>query len=126
MCGFAGILEHSVQHRKANLCGTVIRMSEAIRHRGPDDAGVWVDEAAGVAFGFRRLAVLDLTEAGHQPQLSHNGRFAAMFNGEIYNHQDLRAELETARSVERWNGHSDTETLLAGFAAWGVKPTLQR
>jgi asparagine synthase (glutamine-hydrolysing) len=104
----------------------VIRdMSDSLRHRGPDDAGVWVDEMAGVALGFRRLAIVDLSEAGHQPQLSHNGRLVLIFNGEIYNHQSLRTEL-SALGSESWAGHSDTETLLAGFVAWGVRRTLER
>jgi asparagine synthase (glutamine-hydrolysing) len=101
-------------------------MSDAIRHRGPDDSGLWVDEATGVALGFCRLAILDLSEAGHQPQASHSGRFVVVFNGEIYNHADLRRELSKTADPPAWIGHSDTETLLAGFAAWGVTRTLQQ
>ncbi len=97
-------------------------MALAIANRGPDDAGVWVDEQAGIAFGHRRLSIVDLSAAGHQPMHSNAGRFVMAFNGEIYNHLELRAELEGVA----WRGHSDTETLLAGFEAWGVESALQK
>jgi len=101
-------------------------MALAIRHRGPDDAGAWVDAEAGIALGHRRLSIIDLSPAGHQPMLSSCGRFVLAFNGEIYNHLVLRSELEKSGVSPVWRGHSDTETLLAGFAAWGVEATLQR
>jgi asparagine synthase (glutamine-hydrolysing) len=124
VCGLAGIVE-TPGRRREELCAAIGAMSESLRHRGPDDAGAWVDETAGVGFGFRRLAIVDLSAAGHQPQLSHNGRFVVAFNGEIYNHQTLREELSGVETPQ-WAGHSDTETLLAGFAAWGIQPTLER
>jgi asparagine synthase (glutamine-hydrolysing) len=120
VCGLAGVIESSGTKRREELCTVIRDMSDSLRHRGPDDAGAWVDEAAGVGLAFRRLAIVDLSDAGHQPQLSHNGRFVLIFNGEIYNHQALREELAAGGSGEKWAGHSDTETLLAGFAAWGV------
>ena len=121
-------------------------MAQAIVHRGPDDAGAWVDPQAGIALGFRRLSIVELSAAGHQPMHSASGRYVGTFNGEIYNHMDLRAELEgmdcraalamTASSRHReaagrgdsfiWRGHSDTETLLAAFEAWGVEETLKK
>lgn len=101
-------------------------MSAQIRHRGPDDDGTWADEKCGIAFGFRRLAVIDLSEAGHQPQLSHDDRFVVVFNGEIYNHQALREEIATSGDSPAWIGRSDTETLLAGFTRFGVASTLER
>ena len=117
----------------------VIRgMARQLQHRGPDDDGAWVDAEAGVAFAHRRLAIIDLTSAGRQPMLSACGRYCIVFNGEIYNHLALRAELEGLDSRLRgndeeifgdpgiWRGHSDTETLLAGFEAWGVEATLKR
>ncbi len=126
MCGFAGVIDTSGTTPADTLASTVAAMAETLRHRGPDDGGTWVDETTGVALAFRRLAILDLTQAGHQPQLSHDGRFVLVFNGEIYNHLKLRTELATSGQEERWAGHSDTETLLACFSAWGVEATLRR
>jgi len=96
-------------------------MGDALVSRGPDDAGVWVDESAGIALSHRRLSILDLSVAGHQPMHSRCGRYVIVFNGEIYNHLALRSELNV-----NWYGDSDTETLLACFVAWGVHPTLER
>jgi asparagine synthase (glutamine-hydrolysing) len=124
MCGFAGAIDSSGETDR--LGSAVDRMAETLRHRGPDDAGLWVDEAAGVALGFRRLAILDLSAAGHQPMISRTGRFVLVLNGEIYNHTDLRAELAAAGYSQFWAGHSDTETLLASFTQWGVNKTLER
>ncbi len=99
-------------------------MIEPIRHRGPDDHGTWVDEAAGVALAHRRLSILDLSPAGHQPMAAAEGRYHIVYNGEIYNHPELRRELEH-RGV-RFRGHSDTEVLLAGVVEWGVEATIRR
>lgn len=124
MCGISGIF-----HGRAgdsSLPGVMARMSDQLLHRGPDDSGIWVDEPVGLALGHRRLAILDLSPAGHQPMHSACSRFVLAFNGEIYNHLQLRAELEGAGHAPVWRGHSDTETLLAGIAAWGLEKTLQR
>ena len=104
-------------------------MALAIQHRGPDDAGAWADATAGVALGFRRLSILDLSSAGHQPMHSVSGRFVMTFNGEIYNHTDLRISLsasQLAMPAQTWRGHSDSETLLACFEAWGIEKTLHK
>lgn len=101
-------------------------MAAALAHRGPDDAGVWLDPASGLALGHRRLAILDLSAAGHQPMASASGRVVIAFNGEIYNHLELRRELEAAGLAPPWRGHSDTETLLAAVEAWGLEASLQR
>lgn len=123
MCGLVGIVGGaSVEALRTG----VRRMSEQLRHRGPDDDGIWLDPAAGVALGHRRLAIVDLTPAGHQPMASVCGRWILVFNGEIYNHASLRAELEQAGAAPAWRGHGDTETLLAGIAAWGVEATLRQ
>ncbi|HTL01277.1 MAG TPA: asparagine synthase (glutamine-hydrolyzing) [Vicinamibacterales bacterium] len=122
MCGLVGVIEGDTPRREADLHAVVESMSAMLRHRGPDDAGTWVEAASGVALGFRRLSIVDLTAAGHQPQTSHDGRFVVVFNGEIYNHQVLRSQLSA--HCHEWAGHSDTETLLAGFSSWGVKRTL--
>jgi asparagine synthase (glutamine-hydrolysing) len=96
-----------------------------MRHRGPDSEGYWEDEAAGLALGHVRLAILDLTPAGHQPMMSACQRYVLVLNGEIYNHLALREALEREGAAPAWRGHSDTETVLACFAAWGVERTLQ-
>ncbi len=99
-------------------------MGEAISHRGPDDDGVWLDENSGIGFSHRRLAVQDLSSAGHQPMISKSGRYVLVFNGEIYNHFSLRDLLKRENVI--WHGHSDTETLLAGFDAWGILNTIKK
>ena len=101
MCGFAGLLDTAPARDDAALTALVGRMAETLRARGPDDGGTWTDAAPGIALGFWRLAILDLTPAGHQPMLSACGRYALVFNGEIYNHRDLRAELAASGAVFR-------------------------
>ena len=125
MCGFAGFLTDQASCVEG-LEAMVIRMADTIKHRGPDDAGAWVHAPSGVALGFRRLSIIDLSPAGHQPMASSGGRFIIAFNGEIYNHLELRAELMAAGAAPVWRGHSDTETLLAGFEHWGVDVTLAK
>jgi asparagine synthase (glutamine-hydrolysing) len=102
-------------------------MALAIDHRGPDDAGSWADDSSGIALGFRRLSILDLSSAGYQPMHSASGRFVMTFNGEIYNHKDLRDLISASQLGKHpWRGHSDSETLLACFEAWGLLETLQK
>ena len=101
-------------------------MTRALTHRGPDDEGIWVDREAGIALGHRRLSIIDLSPAGHQPMLSGSGRYVLTYNGEIYNYEDLRRELAEAGHRPEWRGHSDTEVMLAGFDFWGIKATLKR
>ncbi|XKH58854.1 asparagine synthase (glutamine-hydrolyzing) [Halomonas sediminis] len=127
MCGCTGFLT-GASPPLAELENSVKRMADTLLHRGPDDAGVWVEGDAGVALGHRRLSILDLSPAGHQPMHSSCKRYVLSFNGEIYNHQQLRTELEREGRWERhnWRGHSDTETLLAAFALWGIEATLKR
>ena len=122
MCGFVGFLDRA---GFADGEALLRRMADTIVHRGPDSDGYWVDGDAGIALAHRRLAIIDLSPAGHQPMASHDGRFVLSYNGEIYNHLDLRRELEEKGPVD-WRGHSDTETLLQGFSAWGVLGTLRR
>lgn len=124
MCGLAGAMSRDAGDEESmRLC--VERMGKRIAHRGPDDAGQWVDAEWGVALAHRRLSILDLSPAGHQPMRSACGRFVLVFNGEIYNHLDLRAKLDASGLGPEWRGHSDTETLLAGIAAWGVAEALR-
>ncbi|RME33050.1 MAG: asparagine synthase (glutamine-hydrolyzing) [Gammaproteobacteria bacterium] len=124
MCGIAGFLQSSAALPLQGQEAIVRTMRDALTHRGPDRGGDWCDPAAGIALGHRRLAILDLSSAGDQPMVSADGRYVLAFNGEIYNHHELRGELEAAG--HRFRGHSDTESLLEGIAAWGLVPTLQR
>lgn len=122
MCGFTGY----VQRRHGGVNAEVISdMRDALTHRGPDDAGIWLDEANGVAFGHRRLAILDLSPAGYQPMHSSCKRYVIVFNGEIYNHQELRRRLSSENGAPTWRGHSDTETLLACISSWGLGEALE-
>ena len=116
MCGFAGFIDLSLQNNPDNLHQVVQQMSNVLRHRGPDDSGVWVDPDVGVALGHRRLSILDLSSQGHQPMLSACGRYVMVFNGEIYNHIEIREELKSLGSAPAWRGHSDTEVMLAAIS----------
>ncbi|MDB5347851.1 MAG: asparagine synthase, glutamine-hydrolyzing [Schlesneria sp.] len=128
MCGFAGFMmgESDRDIGGAELARAADRMADRISHRGPDDAGVWSDAAHGVALSFRRLAILDLTDAGHQPMASPTGNFVIVFNGEIYNHKDVLKDLRSRNRQLSLRGHSDTEILAAGFEEWGIVETLRR
>jgi asparagine synthase (glutamine-hydrolysing) len=123
MCGLTGYLESTRRLPAPELEELVGRMTETLRHRGPDSVGAWVDPAAGVALGFRRLAILDLSADGNQPMVSACGRYVIVFNGEIYNFRQLRAELQDRHT---FRGRSDTEVLLAACTAWGVERALRR
>jgi len=127
MCGFAGILERDNQTSESALRAIAARMADTLRHRGPDDTGVWVDAAAGVGLSHRRLSILDLSPAGHQPMVSASGRHVIVFNGEIYNSLQLRCELDqVTRGSLSFRGHSDTEVMLAAFDHWGVRRAISR
>lgn len=127
MCGIAGLL-----HRKASLDSEALhrqvrRMTSSLVHRGPDEGGLWADPDGGIGLGHRRLAILDLTKEGHQPMLSACGRYVIAFNGEVYNHADLRGELSAASGAfKRWRGHSDTEVMLAAVSHWGLRSAVSR
>lgn len=121
MCGIAGFWT-TRPSGFAVARATAQDMALRIAHRGPDGAGVWADDVGSVALAHRRLAILELSEAGHQPMRSVCGRYELVFNGEIYNHLALRRDLPD----QNWRGLSDTETLLAGFRHWGVRETLSR
>ena len=121
MCGFAGF--YSPRNSVKNSTELLTIMADEIIHRGPDDGGVWHSEDEMVGFSHRRLAIVDLSPAGHQPMISSTERYVLAFNGEIYNHLDLRKQLE--QEVDCcWRGYSDTETLLKGFDVWGIKATI--
>ncbi|WP_079202248.1 asparagine synthase (glutamine-hydrolyzing) [Pseudomonas sp. CC6-YY-74] len=126
MCGFTGYLGHGHWCESEQAPKTLALMANTIISRGPDDFGIWQDEVAGIGLAHRRLSIVDLTPAGHQPMFSVSERYVIAFNGEIYNHLALRAELERTAARVSWRGHSDTETLLAGFDVWGIQKTLER
>jgi len=126
MCGLAGFLDLGRATSADGLRTTVIRMADTLRHRGPNDAGTWEDAAAGIAMGFRRLSIIDLSVEGHQPMHSASGRYVLGFNGEVYNFEAIRRELEDTGAAPRFRGHSDTEVLLAAFEAWGVDAAVRR
>jgi asparagine synthase (glutamine-hydrolysing) len=124
MCGLTGFWGSSANGPVMQL--NLQRMTQQIQHRGPDSDGQWVDAVAGIALGHRRLAIVDLSPAGAQPMLAGSGRWVLAFNGEIYNHLQLRAELEKSSLAPVWRGHSDTETLLAGFDVWGIRASIEK
>ena len=124
MCGIAGFLDPTLAADAAP--SRLRRMTDALRHRGPDAEGQWQDAALGLALGHRRLSIVDLSPAGAQPMLSASGRHVVVFNGEIYNHAAIRADLEASGRAPAWRGHSDTEVLLAACDAWGIEATLPR
>ena len=126
MCGLTGFLKADIFHPREELTRLVARMSLTLAHRGPNDAGHWCDPVHGIALGHRRLAIIDVSAAGHQPMQSPTGRYVMVFNGEIYNHLLLRKELDGNLLPVPWRGGSDTETLLAGFEQWGIRATVER
>jgi asparagine synthase (glutamine-hydrolysing) len=121
MCGIAGFVGGRFDHGGQGARAALGRMTGAIAYRGPDSAGAWLEAESKVALGHRRLAILDLSPAGEQPMSSPSGRFVTVYNGEIYNHLELRERL-----AGPWRGHSDTETLLAAIEAWGVEGALKQ
>jgi asparagine synthase (glutamine-hydrolysing) len=122
MCGLAGFLTSSSQRREDAMRHAIAAMTATLVHRGPDASGLYVDADAGIALGHRRLSILDLSAEGAQPMHSASGRFVISYNGEIYNHTELRSQLPE----QVFRGHSDTEVLLAAIEAWGLDQALSR
>jgi asparagine synthase (glutamine-hydrolysing) len=125
MCGFAGFLSRYGSESTETDEALVLQMASHLVHRGPDDSGTWADPRSGIALGFRRLAILDLSDAGHQPMVSATGRYVMAFNGEVYNFERIRAELLAGEPVE-FRGHSDTEVILAAIERWGLTGAVER
>lgn len=121
VCGIAGILTT----RNLDLSHILESMALSLRHRGPDASGIWSDPSVGVGLAHRRLSILDLTESGNQPMISKSGRYVISYNGEIYNHSNLRRELDAVRA-RPWRGRSDTEVLLSAIEQWEIAGSLQR
>lgn len=122
MCGIVGIYGFKNQ----NFLNEIRRMSAAIKQRGPDDSGEWAETGDKIAFGHRRLSIVDLSDAGHQPMKSLSKRWTITFNGEIYNHLEIRKALNLVGVMPNWRGYSDTETLLEAINHWGVEEALHR
>jgi asparagine synthase (glutamine-hydrolysing) len=123
MCGLTGYLDSDCHSTHDELSAQVTQMADTLRHRGPDDAGTWVEASIGIALGFRRLSILDLSPTGRQPMHSACGRYVIVFNGEIYNFRSLRKELEALGDVFR--GRSDTEVALAAVSRWGLETAVK-
>jgi asparagine synthase (glutamine-hydrolysing) len=124
MCGIAGYIDLSRSTGAAELQAAVTRMADTMAHRGPDSAGAWTDPANGIGLSHRRLSILDLSPDGHQPMISACGRYVIVFNGEIYNFETLRRELQGSGSAFR--GGSDTEVMLAAISRWGLERAVRR
>jgi asparagine synthase (glutamine-hydrolysing) len=124
MCGITGFWNLTKSQTNDELTSLVTGMRDIMRHRGPDDSGEWVDQKSGIALGFRRLAILDLSPTGHQPMLSADERYVMIFNGEVYNYAELRSELDAAGC--QFRGTSDTEVMLAGILQWGLERAVTR
>jgi len=126
MCGFAGALCPGIGLNKDELLACASRMSETLIHRGPDDFGLWADERFGIALGFRRLSIIDLSHEGHQPMVSHSGRYVIAFNGEVYNFKQIRRELEEHYGIKGFKGGSDTEVMLTAIETWGLENAVRK
>ncbi|MBT7664334.1 MAG: asparagine synthetase B, partial [Rhodospirillaceae bacterium] len=124
MCGLTGSLEFEPATPSETLSRQVVAMANTLHHRGPDSAGHWIDAKAGIALGFRRLAIIDLSEHGAQPMTSHDDRYVMVYNGEIYNFPELRQELES--KGHGFVGHSDSEVILAAIVEWGLVAAVGR
>src|SRR5512135_2374777 len=122
MCGLTGILDLSARASRVDLESSLTRMTASLEHRGPDDAGLWVDAPAGIALGHRRLSIIDLSPLGHQPMHSASGRYVIAYNGEVYNYRELRKTL--AERGHTFRSQSDTEVVLAAFEEWGIPAAL--
>jgi len=121
MCGLVGLLDRSAGIDPLQLK----RAASVLRHRGPDQEGIWFDASAGIGLGHCRLSILELSSAGDQPMISQSGQYVLVYNGEVYNHLTLREKLKEEGAEPKWMGHSDTETLLAVISAWGLVKTLR-
>lgn len=126
MCGFVGLYLNSGEDAPFEMEKIIANMTDKLEHRGPDDRGTWLDHKHSIALGHRRLAIVDVSSSGHQPMTSASSRYVIALNGEVYNHSELRNELDRINPNSQWNGHSDTETLLAGIEAWGIEKTLSK
>ena len=123
MCGIAGIINYNsiIKDQLSSIVGSMIR---TIGHRGPDGNGIWKNEKGNICFGHARLSIIDLSDEGNQPMVSHSGNFIITFNGEIYNYIEIRKELKNSGVL--FKGTSDTEVLLAAIEKWGIKKAIEK
>jgi asparagine synthase (glutamine-hydrolysing) len=126
MCGITGILRVSSESCSGDLYSSVTKMVNSLSHRGPDDIGFWGELQSGLMVGQRRLSIVDLSSSGHQPMISASGRYVIALNGEIYNHRDMRSQINSLIAGKAWRGYSDTETLLESLDYWGLEGGLSR
>jgi len=124
MCGICGYISSQVSHEDG--LSDLKRMANQLALRGPDNKSYWQSEDAVVGLAHRRLSILDLSEEGHQPMISQHGKLIITFNGEVYNFQEIKHELETENKDVIFRGHSDTEVILAAIEYWGLKKALQK
>ena len=122
MCGITGFYSKT----SSNFNNIILKMNSAITHRGPDSNNIWQDKNSGIVFGHQRLSILDLSTAGNQPMVSNSGRYIITYNGEIYNHLEMRKELNKINLNIKWKSNTDTETLLEALELWGIKKTLKK
>ena len=122
MCGITGFYSNT----SSNFNNIILKMNSAITHRGPDSNNIWQDKNSGIVFGHQRLSILDLSTAGNQPMVSNSGRYIITYNGEIYNHLEMRKELNKINLNIKWKSNTDTETLLEALELWGIKKTLKK
>ena len=121
MCGINGFYSSSL----SKFNNVIVKMNSAISHRGPDNSGVWFDKNSGIVLGHQRLSIIDLSKSGNQPMRSNSGQFVLTYNGEVYNHLEIRRNLKKDNPTIKWQGNSDTETLLEAIDSWGIEITLQ-
>ena len=126
MCGIAGYLDGARQTNTEGLYAITERMTTVLAHRGPDSKGAWADAGSGIALGHRRLSIIDLSPAGHQPMLSADSRYVMVFNGEVFNHRALRERLDHEHPGLAFRGHSDTEVMLAAISCWGLQAAVKQ
>ena len=122
MCGISGFYSKNC----FAFNNAILKMTSAISHRGPDSCNTWQDKNSGIFFGHQRLSILDLSVAGNQPMKSNSGRFVITYNGEIYNHLEIRQEIKKININIKWKSNTDTETLLEALELWGIEKTLKK
>ena len=122
MCGISGFYSKT----SSTFNNAILKMNLAIFHRGPDSNNIWQDQNSGIVFGHQRLSIIDLSIAGNQPMISNSGRFILTYNGEIYNHLEIRRDLKKINSNIKWKSNTDTETLLEALEFWGIEKTLSK